>query len=154
MSDTAAMTPDELAQACADAMWAGDSASQGLGFTIDHIAAGRATLSMTVRGDMVNGHCICHGGFIFTLADSAFAFACNSYNQNVVAQHCAITFIAPAFEGDRLIATAEEVTRYGRSGIYDIKVARADGTAVAEFRGQSRSVKGTHLPEDEGTLKA
>ncbi len=145
------MTPDELARACADAMWAGDSASQGLGFVIDEVAAGRAVLSMTVRGDMVNGHRICHGGFIFTLADSAFAFACNSYNQNVVAQHCAITFIAPAFEGDRLTATAEEVTRYGRSGIYDIRVTREDGTAIAEFRGQSRSVKGTHLPEDEVT---
>lgn len=148
------MTPDELARACAEAMWAGDSASQGLGMSIDEVTAGRAVLSMTVRGDMVNGHRICHGGFIFTLADSAFAFACNSYNQNVVAQHCAITFIAPAFEGERLTATAEEVTRYGRSGIYDIKVTRDDGAAIAEFRGQSRSVKGTHLPEDEGTLEA
>jgi acyl-CoA thioesterase len=142
------MTADQLAQACADAMWKGDKASQGLGFSIDRIAAGEATLSMTVRGDMVNGHRICHGGFIFTLADSAFAFACNGYNQYVVAQHCAVTFIAPAMEGDRLIATAREVKRFGRSGIYDISVARDDGTAIAEFRGQSRSVKGTHLPED------
>lgn len=149
MSKASEMTPDQLARACADAMWADDSASQGLGFSIDEVTAGRAVLSMTVRGDMVNGHRICHGGFIFTLADSAFAFACNSYNQNTVAQHCAITFIAPAFEGDRLSATAEEVTRYGRSGIYDIKVTREDGTIIAEFRGQSRTVKGTHLPETE-----
>lgn len=154
MSEVKAMTPDELARACAEAMWADDSASQGLGFEIKEVTAGRATLSMTVRGDMVNGHRICHGGFIFTLADSAFAFACNSYNQYVVAQHCAITFIAPAYEGDRLIATAQEVTRYGRSGMYDIKVERDDGVVIAEFRGQSRSVKGTHLPEEDVILKA
>ncbi len=154
MSDLKAMTPDELAKACADSMWADDSASQALGFEIEEVTAGRARLSMTVREDMLNGQRICHGGFIFTLADSAFAFACNSYNQFVVAQHCAISFIAPAYEGDRLIATAKEVTRYGRSGIYDISVAREDGAVIAEFRGQSRSVKGTHLPEDEGALKA
>lgn len=147
------MTPDELAQACADSMWAEDSASQALGFEIEEVTAGRARLSMTVREDMLNGQRICHGGFIFTLADSAFAFACNSYNQFVVAQHCAISFIAPAKEGERLIATAQEVTRYGRSGIYDIRVARADGALIAEFRGQSRTVKGTHLPEEEIALK-
>ncbi len=154
MSAAKAMTPDELAKACAEAMWADDSASQGLGFEIEEVTAGRATLSMTVREDMVNGHRICHGGFIFTLADSAFAFACNCYKQHVVAQQCAITFIAPAYEGDCLIARAQEVTRYGRSGIYDIKVTRDDGEAIAEFRGQSRSVKGTHLPEEKTTLEA
>ncbi|TQV75719.1 hydroxyphenylacetyl-CoA thioesterase PaaI [Denitrobaculum tricleocarpae] len=154
MSEAKAMTPDELAKACADSMWADDSASQALGFEIEEVTAGRARLSMTVREDMLNGQRICHGGFIFTLADSAFAFACNSYNQFVVAQHCAISFIAPAYEDDRLIATAKEVTRYGRSGIYDISVAREDGAVIAEFRGQSRSVKGTHLPEDEVALKA
>ncbi|WP_282605249.1 hydroxyphenylacetyl-CoA thioesterase PaaI [Pelagibius sp. Alg239-R121] len=154
MSDSKAMTADELARACADAMWADDMASQGLGLVIDDVGPGRSVLSMTVRTDMVNGHRICHGGFIFTLADSAFAFACNSYNQYVVAQHCAVTFIAPAYEGDRLTATAQEVTRYGRSGIYDIKVSRDDGAAIAEFRGQSRSVKGTHLPEEDIALKA
>ncbi len=154
MSAAKAMTPDELAKACADSMWADDSASQALGFEIEEVTAGCARLSMTVREDMLNGQRICHGGFIFTLADSAFAFACNSYNQFVVAQHCAISFIAPAREGDRLIATAREVTRHGRSGIYDISVARNDGAVIAEFRGQSRTVKGTHLPEDEVVLEA
>jgi len=144
---TRQMSPDELARASAGAMWANDRASQGLGMVIDEIGAGRATLSMTVAPQMTNGHGICHGGFIFTLADSAFAFACNSYNQNAVAQMAAITFLAPGREGMRLTARAREVTRQGRSGIYDISVHAEDGTHIAEFRGHSRTVKGTHLPE-------
>lgn len=145
------MTPDELARASADAMWAADRASQGLGMNIEAVGAGRATLSMTVRDDMTNGHKTCHGGFIFTLADSAFAFACNSYNQRTVAQMAAITYLAPAFAGDRLTASATEVARQGRSGIYDIRVTNQDGAQIAEFRGHSRSVKGTHLPEPAPT---
>lgn len=142
------MSPEALARACADAMWASDNASQGLGMVLESIAPGQAVLAMTVRRDMTNGHGICHGGFIFTLADSTFAFACNTYNQRVVAQMAQISFLAPAVEDDRLTATAREVWRQGRGGLYDIRVTNQDGTPIAEFRGHSRSVKGTHLPEE------
>lgn len=138
--------PAALAKAAADAMWREDSASQHLGMVLEHVGPGEARLSLTVTDSMTNGHKTCHGGYMFTLADSAFAFACNSYNQRAVAQHCQITFIAPAFLGDRLTATAREVSRSGRSGIYDIRVVNQKGEAVAEFRGHSRTVKGTHLP--------
>ncbi|MEH7827898.1 hydroxyphenylacetyl-CoA thioesterase PaaI [Gemmobacter denitrificans] len=141
------MTPQELAEASAAAMWNDDSASQRLNMVLDHIAPGHARLSMTVTKDMSNGHGNCHGGYIFTLADSAFAFACNSYNQMAVAQHCSVTYLIPAHIGDRLTATATEVSRRGRSGIYDIRITNQDGAHVAEFRGHSRTVKGTHLPE-------
>jgi acyl-CoA thioesterase len=104
-------------------------------------------LSMTVTDAMSNGHGNCHGGYIFTLADSTFAFACNSYNQLAVAQHCSVTYLLPVRMGDRLTAAATEVSRRGRSGIYDIRITTQDGAHVAEFRGHSRSVKGTHLPE-------
>ncbi len=142
-----AMTPDDLAAACARTMWNDDSASQRLGMALDHVAPGAATLTMTVTGEMTNGHGTCHGGYIFTLADSAFAFACNSYNQRTVAQQATVTFIAPVFKGDRLTATAREVSRRGRGGIYDVRVSNQAGETVAEFRGHSRTVKGTHLPE-------
>jgi acyl-CoA thioesterase len=104
---------------------------------------------MTVTADMVNGLDLCHGGFIFTLADSTFAFACNSYNQRAVAQIATITFIAPARRGDRLTAVAREVASFGRSGIYDIRVTDQHGRLIAEFRGHSRTVKGTHVPIPE-----
>jgi len=142
------MTQQEMAEACARAMWNDDSASQRLGMVLDAVGPGTATLSMTVTDDMTNGHGMCHGGYIFTLADSAFAFACNSYNQRVVAQHCAVSFLNPVARGARLTATAAEVSRRGRSGIYDVRVTDADGTVVAEFRGHSRSIKGTHLGEE------
>ena len=141
------MTPEERARASAQAMWDGDLASQALGMAIEAVGPGHAALTMTVREDMTNGHKTCHGGFIFTLADSAFAFACNSYNQRTVAYMASITFLAPAFAGDRLTATAREIARQGRNGIYDIRVTNQDGGAVAEFRGHSRTVKGTHVPE-------
>lgn len=137
------MTPDELARACADVMWADDEASRNLGMTLEHVSAGSARLTMPVRPDMTNGHGICHGGFIFTLADSAFAFACNSYNERTVAQACDIVFSAPAREGDLLVAEATERHRFGRNGIYDIRVTH-DDRVVAEFRGRSRSIGG-HL---------
>jgi acyl-CoA thioesterase len=146
MTDPAELTPQALATASAEAMWRDDNASQQLGMQIDSIGPGSATLSMTVTAAMTNGHRTCHGGYIFTLADSAFAFACNSYNQNTVAQHCSITYTAPAHQGDRLTATAREVWRQGRGGIYDITVTNQNGQRVAEFRGHSRTVKGTHLP--------
>ena len=140
-------TAQALAEACARAMWNEDSASQRLDMALEHIAPGEATLAMDITDQMTNGHGTCHGGYIFTLADSAFAFACNSYNQRAVAQHCSVTFIAPAYRGNRLTATAREVSRRGRGGIYDITVTNQDGAQVAEFRGHSRTVKGTHLPE-------
>ena len=143
----ATLDPTALAQACAKSMWADDRASQHFDMQIDQIDAGQATLSMTVREHMTNGHATCHGGIIFTLADSAFAFACNSYNQNAVAQMASIAFLSPAFVGDRLTATSREVTRKGRSGIYDTKVTNQKGELIAEFRGHSRTVKGTHLPD-------
>ena len=108
------------------------------------IRAGEATLAMTVQPNMVNGHGIAHGGFIFTLADSAFAFACNSHNQRVVAAQGQISFIRPGQLGDRLIATAREISRSGRSGIYDVRVT-VDDTPIAEFRGHSRSIAGAWL---------
>jgi acyl-CoA thioesterase len=130
-------------------MWNEDSASQRLGMTLERIAPGAATLVMEITAAMTNGHGTAHGGYIFTLADSAFAFACNSYNQRAVAQHCSVTFIAPAHRGDRLTAAAREVNRRGRGGIYDIRVTNQRGEHVAEFRGHSRTVKGTHLPAPE-----
>jgi acyl-CoA thioesterase len=141
------MTPQEIAEACARVMWSDDRASQRLEMTLDHVGPGQVTLSMAITEAMTNGHGTCHGGYIFTLADSAFAFACNSYNQRAVAQHCSVSFIAPAYRGNRLTAAAREISRRGRGGIYDITVTNQDGAQVAEFRGHSRTVKGTHLPE-------
>ncbi len=135
--------PAALAQACADKMWSGDNASRALGMKIVDIAPGRARLTMTIRADMTNGHGMCHGGYIFTLADSAFAFACNTYNQIAVAQHCSVTFIRPGKLGDTLTAVAVERSRTGRSGIYDITVTGSDGKVVAEFRGHSRVIDGS-----------
>ena len=155
MSDaTATLSPDQLARACADAMWAEDDASSGLGMEIVGIGPGHATLAMTVQPSMVNGQRIAHGGFIFTLADSAFAFACNSHNERAVAAQGNITFIRPGKLGDRLIATAREVSRSGRSGIYDVRVTSEDGAVVAEFRGHSRVISGTWLPASESDTKS
>jgi acyl-CoA thioesterase len=137
------MTPAEVAKKSAEVMWAEDKASAGLGMVVEEVKPGEARLSMTIRADMVNGHGIAHGGFIFLLADSAFAFACNAYNQRTVAQHCAITFLAPGKEGMRLIAVARERQRAERSGIYDITVSEDGGAVIAEFRGHSRTLPGT-----------
>ena len=145
MNVKATLSPDDLARACAEAMWKEDDASSGLGMRIVDVGPGRATLSMKVQPHMVNGQRIAHGGFIFTLADSAFAFACNSHNDRAVAAQGNITFIKPGKLGDRLVATAREVTRGGRSGIYDVRVTVCD-TVVAEFRGHSRVISGTWLP--------
>jgi len=142
-----ALSPKELAEACARAMWENDSTSQRLGMALEDVAPGEATLTMTVTDFMLNGHGLAHGGFVFALADSAFAFACNGYNQRTVAHQAAITYVAPAVLGDRLTAIAREVSRRGRGGIYDVHVTNEKGEQVAEFRGHSRTVKGTHLPE-------
>jgi acyl-CoA thioesterase len=141
----ATLSPDDLARACADAMWNEDDASKGLGMEILRIKPGEATLTMTVTPQMVNGHGIAHGGFIFLLADSAFAFACNSRNERAVAAQCNISFIRPGKLGDRLIATAREISRTGRSGIYDVRVS-VDDTTIAELRGHSRTVGGAWVP--------
>jgi acyl-CoA thioesterase len=148
----AALSPDELARACAEAMWKDDDASQGLGMEILDIKPGHAQLAMTVKPNMVNGHGIAHGGFIFTLADSAFAFACNSHNERAVAAHGNISFIKPGKLGDRLVATAREVSRSGRSGIYDINVT-ADGVTIAELRGHSRTIGGALVPAPDPESK-
>ena len=148
MTAKAALSPDDLARACADAMWKEDSASSGLGMEILDMKAGSATMAMTVKPHMVNGHGITHGGFVFLLADSTFAFACNSRNERAVAAHCNISFIRPGKLGDRLIATATEVSRSGRSGIYDIRVT-VDGVVVAEMRGHSRTIGGAWITTDD-----
>ena len=136
-----------LAERVAAAMYARDTASKALGMRIARASPGYAELTMTVRADMLNGHAICHGGLIFTLADSAFAFACNSYNFNTVASGCGIDFVAPAREGDVLTARASERALAGRTGVYDVEVANQRGETVALFRGKSYRIKG-HLIED------
>jgi acyl-CoA thioesterase len=141
----ATLSPDDLARACADAMWKEDDASKGLGMEILQIKPGQAVLTMTIEPHMVNGHGIAHGGFIFLLADSAFAFACNSHNERAVAAQCNISFLRPGKLGDRLIATAREISRSGRSGIYDVRVT-VDDIAIAELRGHSRTIGGAWVP--------
>ena len=148
LSVKATRSPDDLARACAEAMWKDDDASQGLGMEILEVKAGQATLAMTVKPHMVNGHGIAHGGFIFLLADSTFAFACNSRNERAVAAQCNISFIKPGKLGDRLVATAREISWTGRSGIYDVRVT-VDGIAIAELRGHSRTVGGAWIPVAE-----
>jgi len=137
----AVLSPHDLARACADAMWKEDNASRDLGMEILGVGPGEAVLTMTIQEHMVNGHAIAHGGFIFLLADSAFAFACNSRNERTVAAQCDISFIRPARLGDRMVATAREISKIGRSGIYDVRVA-VDDTTIAELRGHSRSIGG------------
>jgi acyl-CoA thioesterase len=141
------VTPDERARRCADLMWADDRASQALGMEIVEVGAGRATVRMTVRDDMVNGHDIGHGGLTFTLADSAFAFACNSHNRRTVAAGAEVRFRAPTHGGDVLTATAVERSRAGRDGVYDVSVTR-DGDVVAEFTGRSREIGGAFFEEE------
>jgi acyl-CoA thioesterase len=139
----------QLAERCAAAMWAQDRASRRLGMSRPQVAPGRATLSMRVREDMVNGQGNCHGGLLATLADSAFAFACNTYDQVTVAAGFDIVFVTAGRLGDELVATAVERVRYGRSGVYDVTVTRDDGEIVAEFRGRSRSLGRPLLAADE-----
>ncbi|SRR5690606_11782599 len=145
MDQMQSLTPQQIAEKSAEAMWKDDHASQGLGMKIEAVSPGSATLSMEITKAMSNGHGNCHGGYIFTLADSAFAFACNSHNEIVVAQHCSITYIAPGRLGDRLTAEARETSRRGRSGIYDIRITNQKGDHIAEFRGHSRILSGTHF---------
>ncbi len=139
------LTPAEaqaLAERVAAGMYPRDNASQALGIRLGRIAPGFAEVSMVVRADMMNGHAITHGGLVFTLADTAFAYACNSYNANTVAAGCAIEFLAPSREGDTLTATAREHTLVGRNGIYDVDVKNQNGETIALFRGKSTRIKG------------
>ena len=142
------MTPQDIARASAEAMWAEDRASRALGMTLDDVGPGTATLRMTVREDMVNGHDIGHGGYTFTLADSAFAFACNSYNRRTVAAGAEIRFRAPTRVGDELLARAVERSRVGRDGTYDVTVTVGD-TLVATFVGRSREIGGSFWPRED-----
>ncbi len=131
---------DEVARRCAAAMYERDRASQHLGIEVTDVRPGRARARMRVTAEMVNGHDIAHGGYVFLLADDAFAFACNTYGQVTVAAAAEVVFVTPARLGDELVAEAVERTRYGRSGIYDVTVRRAgDDSVIAEFRGHSRS---------------
>ena len=140
------MTPDELARATAQRMYAADRCSKALGFELLEVRPGYARMRMTVRDDFLNGHEICHGGLIFTLADSTFAFACNSYNVNTVASGCSIEFLRPVPGGDVLTAEAVEQTLSGRTGIYDIRVTNQTGETVAMFRGKSAQIRGSLIP--------
>ena len=141
------MDPQQIAEAARDAMWRNDRAAKALGMQVRAIGPGTATLCMTVREDMLNGHDICHGGLVTTLADGAFAFACNSYNEVTVASGFDVNLIAAGRLGDVLTATASEVSRAGRTGVYDVTVNNQLGQAVAAFRGRSYTVKGKPLVE-------
>jgi acyl-CoA thioesterase len=134
--------PQALAELAGKTMYERDQASQALGMTLDEIRPGYARMSMPVRPDMLNGHATCHGGYIFMLADSAFAFACNSHNFNTVGAGCTIDYLAPGFEGDVLVAEALEQALQGKTGVYDICVRNQDGRTVALFRGKSHRVSG------------
>lgn len=141
-SFSSTLDPQAIAEHVRSGMLANDRATQGLGIAITSIGPGRATLEMTVRADMLNGFDICHGGFITTLADSAFAFACNARNEMTVASGLSIDFLAPARAGDRLTAEAREVSLAGRTGVYDVSVRNQRGEAIAVFRGRSYCLKG------------
>jgi acyl-CoA thioesterase len=140
-------TAQQIAEATRDAMWANDRASKALGMEVAAIGPGTATLTMAVREDMLNGHDLCHGGLIATLADSAFAFACNAYNEVTVASGFDVNIIAGARLGDVLTARAHEVSRAGRTGVYDITVVNQRGETVAAFRGRSYAMKGKPVVE-------
>ena len=141
------MTPQERAHQAATAMWGRDNASKWAGMELVEVTEGAATLTLQVAEHHCNGHGICHGGITFMLADSAFAFACNSRNVATVGQHTMMSYLAPGRLGDRLTATATETAVAGRSGVYDVRITNQDGMTVAEFRGMSRAVGGQNFVE-------
>ena len=143
MNNDLATDPKALAKASAEHMYARDHATQGLGIKLIDVGPGSARMQMLVRPYMLNGHAMCHGGFIFTLADSTFAFACNSYNLQTVAAGCTIEFLAPAKEGELLQAEAIEQSRSGKTGVYDITVTNPDGKKIALMRGKSHQISGS-----------
>lgn len=142
------LTAHQLAERCAEALMARDNASQGLGMQLLEAGPGRARMCMQVRANMLQGHGTCHGGFLFTLADSAFAIACNSYNDATVAQGCSIDYVAPAFEGDVLSAECIEQSRSGRTGNYDVRIENQQGQLIALFHGKSYKVRGAVLAQE------
>lgn len=145
----ASMGPDELAWASAKTLFEREPAAQDMAIEIIAMAAGKAELRMTVQHRMLNGHASCHGGFLFALADTAFAYACNSRNQSTVAAGCSIEYLAPGYEGDVLRAVAEERSLAGRTGCYDISVFNQDDTLLALFRGKSYKIRGTVIAGSE-----
>jgi acyl-CoA thioesterase len=143
------MTPEQRAIQVGQTMFANDAASKDtMGMELVSVAPGRAVMRMLVQPLHLNGHQICHGGFIFTLADSTFAFACNSHNRNTVAAGCSIEFLKPAHAGDLLSCEGAEQMLQGRHGIYDMKVTNQRGEVVAMFRGKSAQIPGTVFPEE------
>lgn len=146
---TLSLDPETRARRVADAMWQAEAASRGLGFSLDAVGPGRAEMSMTVGPQHANCHGICHGGFIFTLADAAFGYASNTHNIRTVSAQNAITFVAPARPGDRLRAVAAEVVLSGRSGVYDVTVTNQDGAVIALMRGNARQIGGVHFEETD-----
>jgi acyl-CoA thioesterase len=144
----AEVVPKITPQRVADAMFARDHAAQKMGISIENCAAGTATAAMRVAQDMLNGHAVCHGGFIFTLADTAFAYACNGANFNTVAAGCTIEFLASAMLGDALRAVACERVQHGRHGVYDIDVFNQNNVLIAVFRGKSARIAG-HVIDEE-----
>lgn len=149
MSEDGISEADRLAADVGAAMYANDKAAQALGIRLEHVGEGRADMSMLVRDDMVNGHDVCHGGLTFTLADTAMAYASNSYNQVALAQTASIQFTAPGRRGERLTAVAREAFGEGRTGIYDIAVTGEDGRTIALFRGSTRKVRGRIVGTEE-----
>ncbi len=142
--------PQQLATRVAEALFRADAATRSLGATIEFVAPGQARLAMTVQSHMLNGHGVCHGGYITTLADSAFAYACNSRNAATVAAGLAIEFVAPGRPGDRLVAAAREVSLHGRTGHYDVMVHNQEGTLIALMRGRSHQLSNQQViaPEE------
>jgi acyl-CoA thioesterase len=139
---------DALARRVADRLHAREGTSAALGVEIEEVREGYARIAMIVRKDMLNGKAITHGGMIFTLADTAFAYACNSRNVNTVAQSATVVFVAPGREGDRLVAEAREESQTGRSGVYAVKVRNQNGEDIAVFQGLSRSIGGAIIDGD------
>lgn len=145
------MTPQERARKVGESMFSVDvAARETMGIELVSVAPGQAVLRMVVKGMHLNGHQICHGGFIFTLADTTFAYACNSYNKNAVAAGCSIEFLKPGHEGDVLTCEGQEQALQGRHGIYDMKVMNQKGEVVAMFRGKSAQIPGQVFPEEAG----
>jgi len=145
MTDPASMSAEQLATACGEAMFSRDQASQKMGMRLLQTTPGGSRMQVRVREDMIQGLGACHGGYLFAFADSAFAFACNSYNRATVALDCTIDFIAPAFLGDELTISARELSRSGRTGTYAIEINNQNGDLIALFRGKSYRVRGSVL---------
>ena len=149
--DTEALAAQRLAERVRERMFANDHAARALGMTVGEVGPGSAEISMTVRQDMINGHDICHGGMVATLADTAFAYACNSYNELTVASGFSVDLVAPARLGDLLTARCREVSKAGRTGVYDVEITNQRGERVGVFRGRSYTLKGKPVVPAEGS---